>query len=89
MIRKTASVTLTAFLRTEEKSGSVGMRNSCTFRFPKTSRATPATIGKKRVKILSQLVATLAGFLRKSKLVSVWCGSHKKFNRQNKIKGRV
>jgi hypothetical protein len=48
-----ASVTLTAFLRTEEKSASV------------------ATIGKRRVKILSRLVATLADFLRKSKLVSV------------------
>jgi hypothetical protein len=41
------------------------------FRFPKTSRATPAAIGKRRVKILSRLVAILADFLRKSKLVSV------------------
>ena len=73
MIRKTASVTLTAFLRIKEKSASVGMTkySSCTFRFPKTSRATPATIGKRRLKILSRLVATLTDFLRKSKLVSV------------------
>ncbi len=56
---------------------------------PKTSRATPATIGKRRVKILSRQVATLADFLSKSKLVSVLCGSHKNFNRQYKIKGRV
>jgi hypothetical protein len=33
--------------------------------------------------------ATLADFLRKSKLVSVLCGSHKNFNRKYKIKGRV
>ncbi len=57
-------------------------RKSCTFSFPKTSRATPATAGQsqRRVKILSRLVATLADFLRKSKLVSVLCGSHKNFN---------
>jgi hypothetical protein len=41
------------------------------------------------MKILSRHVATLADFLRKSKLVSVLCGSHKNFNRQYKIKGRV
>ncbi len=90
MIRKTASITLTAFLRKEEKSASVGMKKSCSFRFPKTSRATtPAIIGKRRVKILSRHVATLADFLRKSKLVSVLCGSCKNFNRQYKIKERV
>ncbi len=66
MIRKTASVTLTAFLRTGEKSASVGMTKELyTFWFPKTSRATPATIGKRRMKILSRHVATLADFLRK------------------------
>ncbi len=45
MIRKTAWVTLTAFLRTEEKSVNVGMTKKLHFRFPRTSRATPATIG--------------------------------------------
>ncbi len=64
-------------------------RNSYTFRFPKASRATPATIGKRWVKILSRLVATLTDFLRKGQLVCVLCRSHKNFNSQYKIKGRV
>ncbi len=38
-----ATLALTAFLRTEEKPTSVSM----TFCFPKTSRATPDTIGNR------------------------------------------
>jgi hypothetical protein len=65
MNRKTASATLTAFLRTEGKSASVGMMKQLHFKVPKASRATPATIGKRKVNILSWLVATLTDFLRK------------------------
>jgi hypothetical protein len=46
-------------------------QNSCTAWFPKTCRATLATVGKRQAKILSQLAATLAGFLRKGKLVFI------------------
>jgi hypothetical protein len=38
---------------------------------------------------LVRVVATLTGFLKKSKLVSVECGLHKNFNSECKIKGRV
>jgi hypothetical protein len=71
MIRETAGVTLTAFLRLEENSASVGMTKELHFPVSKTSGAPPTTIGKRRVKILSWHVATLADFLRKCKLVSV------------------
>jgi hypothetical protein len=90
MIRKTTTrVTLTTFLRTEENPLVFVWQNSCTSQFPKTSRTTSATIGKRRVKILNRQVAILTGFLRKGVLVSVWCRSHKNLNRQYKIKERV
>jgi hypothetical protein len=46
MNRKTTTVTFTAFISTKV----LVWRNSCTSQFPKTSRATPATIGKRWVK---------------------------------------
>jgi hypothetical protein len=47
MNKKTASATLTVFLRTMEKSANVGMMKYLHFQFHKISRATPATIGKR------------------------------------------
>jgi hypothetical protein len=62
---KTVSVTLSAFQRQQEKSASVGMKKSCPTCLPITSRATPAVIGDRQVKIRRLLVLTLAIFQRK------------------------
>jgi hypothetical protein len=85
MNRKMASVILTHSYGQRRNPPVLVWPNSHTSWFPKTSRVKHAAIGKRWVNILSQLVATL--FLRKGKLVRIYCGSHKNCNSRYNMKG--